>query len=53
VYQIVRWDGQLLVNALRTHPLVILGGLLHENPFHQPPAELLAELKAGRTLNGR
>jgi hypothetical protein len=53
VYQIPRWDGQLLVDALRTHPLVILGGLLHENPFFQPPAEVLAELQIGRTSAGR
>jgi hypothetical protein len=53
VYQIRRWDGQLLVDALRTHPLVILGGLLHENPFFQPPAEVLAELQIGRTSAGR
>ena len=50
VYQIPRWDGQLLVSALRTHPLVILGGLLHENPFFQAPDTVLTELKAGRTL---
>jgi hypothetical protein len=37
-YQIARWGGQLLVSALRTHPLVILGGLLHENPFYERPA---------------
>jgi hypothetical protein len=53
VYQVPQWDGPLLVNALRTHPLVILGGLLHENPFFQPPAEVLAELKIGRTLADR
>jgi hypothetical protein len=53
VYQIPRWDGQLLVDALRTHPLVILGGLLHENPFFQPPGEVLAELKSRRTSAGR
>jgi hypothetical protein len=39
VYQISQWDGQLLVNALRTHPLVILGGLLHANPFFQRAAD--------------
>jgi len=47
-YQLNRWGGSLLINALRTHPLVILGGLLHENPYYQPPAEVLVELKARR-----
>jgi hypothetical protein len=46
-YQLERWGSQLLVKALRTHPLVILGGLLHQNPFYQPPVEFLAELTAG------
>lgn len=36
-YQLEHWGGRLLVSALRTHPLVILGGLLHENPFYVPP----------------
>ena len=36
-YQFERWGGRLLVSALRSHPLVILGGLLHENPFYTPP----------------
>lgn len=35
-YQIRKWGGQLLVNALRTHALVILGGMLHENPYYVP-----------------
>src|SRR3954451_1195453 len=36
-YQLEHWGGTLLVSALRSHPLVILGGLLHENPFYVPP----------------
>jgi hypothetical protein len=36
-YQLEHWGGRLLVSALRSHPLVILGGLLHENPFYAPP----------------
>lgn len=36
-YQLEHWGGRMLVNALRSHPLVILGGLLHENPFYVPP----------------
>ena len=36
-YQLEQWGGRLLVSALRSHPLVILGGLLHENPFYAAP----------------
>jgi hypothetical protein len=33
------------MDALRTHPLVIIGGLLQENPFYIPPEELLREIR--------
>jgi hypothetical protein len=29
---------------LRTHPLVIIGGVLQENPFFVPPDEFLRDL---------
>jgi hypothetical protein len=35
-----------MMDVLRTHPLVIIGGFLHENPFFVPPDELLGELRA-------
>lgn len=48
VYHFPAWGGQSLVDAIRTHPLVIIGGYLHENPFFQPVAEFLGELRARR-----
>lgn len=30
---------------MRTHPMVIVGGVLQENPFFVPPDEMLAELR--------
>lgn len=47
-YQLNRWSAKVMMAALRTHPLVIIGGLLHENPFYQQPGEVLMELKTGR-----
>ena len=32
-------SGSLIVTALRTHPVVILGDVVHENPFYAPSAE--------------
>lgn len=43
-YDATRFGGDLIVDVLRTHPMVILGGALQENPFYVPPDELLAEL---------
>lgn len=34
------------MDILRTHPMVVIGGLLHPNPFFVPPDEFLRELRA-------
>ncbi len=36
------------MDIMRTHPMVIIGGLLQENPFFVPPDEMLAELRRRR-----
>jgi hypothetical protein len=33
------------MDIMRTHPMVIVGGILHENPFFVPPDEFLEELR--------
>jgi hypothetical protein len=33
------------MDIMRTHPLVIIGGLLRENPFFVPPEQFLDELR--------
>lgn len=33
------------MDILRTHPMVIMGGLLQENSFFVPPDEFLRELR--------
>jgi len=30
---------------MRTHPMIIIGGILQENPFFVPPEEFLQELR--------
>ena len=37
---------------MRTHPMIIIGGILQENPFFVPPDEMLRELP-GREANAR
>jgi hypothetical protein len=37
-----------LIDILRTHPMVIIGGALQANPFWIPPDEFLRELRARR-----
>lgn len=36
------------MDIMRTHPMVIIGGQLQENPFFVPPDEMLAELRLRR-----
>jgi hypothetical protein len=33
------------MDILRTHPMVIIGGILRENLFYVPPDEMLRELR--------
>jgi hypothetical protein len=45
VYDARRLSGSLLMDLLRAHPLTVMNGVLHENPFFTPAPELLRELK--------
>jgi hypothetical protein len=46
-YDTSLFDGAFIVDILRTHPMVLVGGILQENPFFVPPEEFLEE-RAGR-----
>jgi hypothetical protein len=37
------------MDILRTHPMVLVGGLLSANPFFVPPDEMLKELRLRRS----
>lgn len=43
-YDCSKFGAGVAMDILRTHPMVILGGVLQKNPFYVPPAEFLAEL---------
>ena len=45
-YDLTKFGAGVVVDVLRTHPLVIIGGFLHENPFYVTPDEFLGELRA-------
>jgi hypothetical protein len=42
-YDTSRFDGAFIIDILRTHPMVLIGGILQENPFFVPPKEFLGE----------
>ncbi len=45
VYDLAKFDAQTVMDILRTHPVALVGGILHENPFYVPPTEFLAEVQ--------
>jgi hypothetical protein len=44
-YDLSKFGASTVMYALRTHPVVIVGGLLQENPFYVDPEEFLLELR--------
>ena len=43
-YDLDTVDAAMVVSAMRTHPIVLIGGIVQRNPFYVPPEELLREL---------
>jgi hypothetical protein len=51
-YDTVKFGGGIMVDIMRTHPMIIIGGVLQENPFFVPPDEFLGELQERATGRG-
>jgi hypothetical protein len=49
-YDLEKFGASVVIDALRTHPVVLIGGLVQENPFFVPPDELLLELQERRSV---
>lgn len=47
-YDLSQISASIAVDVLRTHPLAIIGTVVHENPFFVPPDTLLTELRDRR-----
>jgi hypothetical protein len=53
-YHLGQFGGEAVVDIMRTHPMVIIGGILQQNPFYIPPEEFLREFcqrRAGRSTS--
>jgi DNA-binding NarL/FixJ family response regulator len=44
-YNLEKFDAAVILDVMRAHPAVILGGTLRENPFYVPPGQMLEELR--------
>jgi hypothetical protein len=40
-----QFGAEVVMDIMRTHPMVIIGGILQENPFFVPPDEMLREMR--------
>jgi len=47
-YDLSKFGASVALDIMRTHPLVIIGGILRENPFFVPPEQYLEEIRARR-----
>jgi hypothetical protein len=44
-----QFGGDEVIDIMRTHPMVIIGGMLQQNPFYVPPLEFLKEFRQRRS----
>jgi hypothetical protein len=51
-YHLGQFGGDAVIDIMRTHPLVIVGGILQHNPFFVPPDEFLREFRQRRASRG-
>jgi MEDS: MEthanogen/methylotroph, DcmR Sensory domain len=43
-YDLAKFGGGTVIDIMRTHPMIIIGGILQQNPFFVPPDKFLREL---------
>src|ERR1700757_882775 len=47
-YDLSKFSASIVMDIMRTHPVVIIGGVVQENPFFVPPDQFLLELRERR-----
>ena len=49
-YDLSKFGSSVAMDIMRTHPAVIIGGVLQENPFFIPPDQFLLEIRERRSV---
>jgi hypothetical protein len=49
-YDLSKFGSSVAMDIMRTHPVVIIGGVLQENPFFVPPDQFLLEIRQRRSV---
>jgi MEDS: MEthanogen/methylotroph, DcmR Sensory domain len=47
-YHLSKFGGDTVIDIMRTHPMIIIGGILQQNPFFVSPEEFLPEIRERR-----
>ena len=48
-YDLSKFSANVVMDIMRTHPVLIIGGVLQENPFFVPPDQFLLEIQERRS----
>ena len=48
-YDLSKFGSNIAMDIMRTHPVVIIGGVVQENPFFVPPDQFLLEMRERRS----
>ena len=51
VYDVRKLTGSMMMDLLRAHPLTVMNGVLHENPFYTPADEMLRDIQRRKTAS--
>jgi len=49
-YDLSKFSSAVIIDVMRTHPVVLIGGVLQENPFFVPPDQFLLEIRQRRSV---
>ncbi len=52
-YHLTKFGGDTVMDIMQTHPMVIIRGILWQNPFFVPPEEFLREVRERRARRTR
>ena len=44
-YELPMFTGSVVMDAMKTHPICIISGVIHQNPYYESPEEFLEELQ--------
>jgi len=45
-YELPSFQGNVVMDAMKTHPICIVSGAIHQNPYYQEPHDYLQELRS-------